>query len=774
MRKLFIALFLLFSCVCYAQQQNFKYRNVLVSDIITDLEDRFDIHFSYKSSLLNSQKFTYTGSIDLKGLLNFISEEKNLEFIFLDEENIVIKSSFDDDFTTNALDEIVVVTEYLTAGFDQNKKDGSITMDPKKLGILPGLTEPDVLQSLQLLPGISSPTESASNLHIRGGTPDQNLILYDGIKIYHQGHLFGMISPFNPYIVESVDIFRSGTKAQFGDRISGVIDINSLQDVPDEFSGGAGANFLHTDAYIKTPLQKDKVGLLLSFRRSLNDIVFLPTFNSFSNKIFQNTKIEEVNNATFEEELIVLDDTFTFIDVNAKLIITPNDSHKISISSLLVDNSLNYANEDNDGYGTRDKLDLANKGFSVNWDYVFNKKWSFLTTAKYSEFDSKYVFTEFEGASIEDQLSNMNLVKDFGLQLEGKHRFTSKVNLTFGYELSKFDVDYNFTFEEGGLIAESESEKLTVQSVYAETEFKNENFYARTGVRTSYFSELEKSFIEPRFYAEYSIDKSFKLKASAEIKNQAISQLVSFEFNDLGLGNTVWVLADNDEIPVLNNKQVSFGFLTGKNGWKLDVDGYYKIVKGLTSFTRGFRASSSLPDEYSSGKSTVFGVDVLIKKRINKFRTWLGYSYSKNDFEFPELQQGKFPGNFDQRHVISCANTYKYKKFQFSLGWQFATGKPYSIPVGINEEEVIYNQQNNARLSSYHKMDISMLYDFYLGQTQKVKARIGASIINLYGRNNEIDKSFKVDEDDTDTNVLVEQTNRGLGITPNFVFRVYF
>ena len=132
----------------------------------------------------------------------------------------------------------------VTTGFDKIENDGSITVNPDELGILPGLTEPDVLQSLQLLPGISSPTESASDIHIRGGTPDQNLVLWDGIKMYHQGHFFGQISAFNPYITETINVFRSGTSSKYGDRISGVIDIRSSDKVHDSLHIGIGANLI--------------------------------------------------------------------------------------------------------------------------------------------------------------------------------------------------------------------------------------------------------------------------------------------------------------------------------------------------------------------------------------------------------------------------------------------------------------------------------------------------------------------------------------------------
>ena len=587
--------------------------------------------------------------------------------------------------------------------------------------------------------------------------------------------MFGMISPFNPYIVENVNVFRSGTKAQFGDRIAGVIDINSLNEVPKALSGGAGMNFLHADAFIKTPLQDDKIGLVLSARRSVNDIVNLPTFNSFSNKVFQNTKIEFNNDAAIEEELDVLRDEFTFLDVNAKLVFTPNDDLKISISSLLVDNNLNYANVDFEGDGSGDRLDLRNRGISAQWKYAPKGAWSLESSVRYSVFDSFYEFVEFSDAGDTDFQSNTNTVKDLGIQLQAGYSFSDHTKAFFGYEFVNYNVEYRFDFDAIDTDTEEFKNRFSGHNFYAEGQFTLDDLFIRGGMRTSIYQNSNDVFFEPRLYADYKVNDVLKLKASAEIKNQAISQLISFEFNDLGLGNTVWALYDEDfGIPILNNQQVTFGFFLDQNGWKLDVEGYHKKVEGLTSLTRGFSSGTSNDGNYVSGNSTVVGVDVLIKKKINRFRTWLGYSFSKNDFEFPNLQTGKFPGNFDQRHVLSWSGSYKHNQFQFSLGWQFATGRPYSIATGFIDDEIQYARQNNARLGDYHKLDASAFYDFYLDTDNKVKARIGASIINVYNRDNEIDRTFLVDEDESGNNTLFEQTNVGLGITPNLVFRIYF
>ena len=624
-----------------------------------------------------------------------------------------------------------------------------------------------------MLPGISSPDESAANLHIRGGTPDQNLVLYDGIKIYHQGHLFGNISPFNPYIVESVNVFKSGAKAEYGNRISGIIDIESMKEIPSEFSGGIGANFLHADGFIKTALKKDKLGLLISARSSLNDLINLTTYNSLTDKIFQNSKIEETNNEVADDEATILNNSFNFTDINYKLIFKPNSKNNMSFSGLWVDNNLNYASRSIDDDLSKDNLTLNNNGLNLQWESILSDKTVFSSSVNYSKYSSNYSFQNSLNNTIDEQKISSNSVKDFGFLSSVNHRLNEKSKINIGYEFSNLNLNYSLQFSEDDSISDSEQSKLSSHSLFSELEFKENNFYIRGGIRSSYFSNISKFFIEPRLYAEYKLNESFSLKSSAEIKNQAISQLVSFEFNELGFGNSVWVLANNDGIPTLSNKQFTFGIFYQKNGWKFDVESYVKDISGLTSFTKGFSANQ-LNLDYASGNSSIFGIDVLIKKKIKNFRTWLSYTYSTNNFYFPDLQPTKFPGTFDQRHVLSWANTYKYKRFQASIGWQFATGKPYSIATGIDIDELVYNEQNNGRLANYHKLDLSAFYDFYFSSKKKVKSRIGLSFINIYDNDNQIDTNFDIDPNVNGNNRIVQQFNLGLTATPNFVFRVYF
>ncbi|MCH2034639.1 MAG: TonB-dependent receptor [Tenacibaculum sp.] len=768
--------FIVSSFLGNAQNQKVSYVNKNLKEVITEMESLFKIRFSYNSELLKQEKFNFTGFIDLDIFLIEIEVQNKLTSEFIDQKNIILKRK--DINSSYLLDEVIVTSEYLTSGFNQNKEDGSIVLNPTKMGVLPGLVEPDVMQSLQLLPGISSPTESATNLHIRGGTPDQNLVLWDGIKMYHQGHLFGMISAFNPYITDRVDIYRSGASAKYGNRISGIIDMHSSNDILEKTSVGLGSNLLNVDAYVKLPIIKDKLGIVVSSRRALTDVFNSITYQKLGNKVFQNTKIEETNQLTQAEELTVLKDQFYFTDFNAKVIWNLNKKNRINVSGLFVRNELDYANQDFEGESSNDKLDLKNTGFSIQSSHILTNKINLNTNINYSDYQSENSLIQTNNTD-DESYNRTNNVKEIGVTISSEILFSSNKKLLVGAEFADYKVNYMIDFLDGSENDETTNNTLRSTNFFAEYIYNSSKWHIRSGARISRLNKLNETFFEPRFYVDYAIGKHLKFKSSGELKNQSISQLITFEFNELGLDNNVWALADNEDIPVLNNYQFTTGILYDKNNWKIDIETYYKYTNGLTTSTRGF-GSNSTSNNYFSGNSSAYGLDILIKKRINKFRTWLSYSLSKTLFNFKDLQDSNFSGNFDQRHVISFSNTYKINQLQFSLGWHFATGKPFSAPSRIgtftnenNETESIleYDSQNNNRLISYHKLDGSILYDFKIGTKKNTKARIGISFLNIYNQRNELDKFFNLDSENSE---IIEETLVGLQTTPNLVFRVTF
>ena len=677
--------------------------------------------------------------------------------------------------TTTALEEVLIV-EYLTTGIDKSI-DGSFLVTNENLGILPGQSEPDILQSIQLIPGISSPSETVTGIQIRGGSPDQNLILWDDIKMYNTGHLFGMLSAFNPYIVQDAKIFKGGADPKYGDRVSGVIAISSDREVPEKFNGGVGINGTHADLFLKAPLG-NKVGLVVSGRRSYTDLVETPTYDAFSEKVFQNTKIVDTAGPVDEEEDEEIEEDigfndFFFYDTSAKLIIAPSKKDKIMVSGIYTKNDLTFEIDNEEDLIT-DDLEISNEGASFSWVGSRSKRLDHELKAYYSKFDSDYLFTIREENILEEQSIRQNRVEDIGMDANITYHFDPKHLFTLGYQFSNNEVFYAITIdgEFENPVNETDLVKNTANTIYANYKFlpKNKGLI-NLGVRASHYSVVNDFYIEPRVNIEYPIANHLRLKATGELRFQPISQLIEFEDTQLRLNNDLWVHANNEEIPVVESTQFSGGFLFSNNGWNIELDGYYKNIEGLTSATNGFNAIAT---DLSTGESRVFGLDVLIKKRFKNFRTWLGYTFNDIEYTFPEIQVNPFPGNNDITHNFQISNTLKVKDWEFSLGWLWRSGAPFT-DADLVGDEIVFGSANALRLPAYHRMDVSAIYRFNFNTTGSWRGQLGASIQNLYRRQVPIAVSYQVDENPNTGDIELEVLRQeSLGFTPNLIFRMYF
>ena len=671
----------------------------------------------------------------------------------------------------------VLITDYLTNGFSK-KADGSESISPTKLGILPGLTEPDVLQSIQLLPGVQSPNETASGLHIRGGTPDQNLILFDGIKIYSSAHFFGMISAFNPYITKKVKVFRSGAKAEYGNHISGVIDIETDNEIPTNFSGGFGTNLTHIDGFLKIPLSKN-VGFSISARRSFTDFLNTISFEKISEKVFQNSIIfqnKSENNQGFTQN----DNNFYFADFNTKLSIKLSSKDKLILNQLFINNELDYRFKFTDNtLNTRDDLQIKNVGFNAKWLRNWSKTLSQNTTLYFSDFDFDYAYNGSQSVepTYTQSAIKKNEIKDFGLKTILEKRLTKTKKATIGYEFTNNKVRYDLKRSYSDIpefnYTLGENNQNNTHAFFSDYLYKKEDkLTLQLGLRASYFSLTNKVFLAPRFYGQIKVFPSFWLKASAELKQQNISQIIELSTSDFGLENQVWALASN-EIPLLKSNQFTLGFMYRKNNWTIDIDVYRKEINGLTSLTKGFNNSNT---NFSEGKSITTGIDVLIKKKWQNYNSWISYSFGNTNFMFSEINNGeKFAGNYDIKHQFLWSHNLKIGDFDFSLGWSLRTGIPYTKATGINSEDnLIYEKTNKSRLPNYHKLDFSATYSFHFNSTKKWKGKVGLSLLNIYNQRNILQRNYTIAVAENNNLTLNQIDTYSLGFTPNLVFRVRF
>ena len=676
--------------------------------------------------------------------------------------------------STSTLDE-VLITNYLTGGISK-KKDGSIVISSKKLEILPGLTEPDALQSIQLLPGIVSPNETASGIHIRGGTPDQNLILFDGIKMYNSAHFFGMISAFNPYTTHKITVFKNGVGTKYGNHISGVIDIETDNDLVDKTNGGFGFNLTHLDAFFNIKLT-EKFSFSISARRSFTDALNTNTFNKLSEKVFQNTIIADNNN--FNEVDFFTDTNFSFIDFNSKLIYEPNKKDKLIFNQLFINNKLkhNFGSIDNT-YKTSDALDIENQGFSAIWIRKWNHKITQKSSFYHSNYSFNYGFTETTSTINQNQNAfKTNEIKDLNFKTSLEFKRSLMSNFNFGYQFSNNNVSYKLERKEESEpnfdYSLEESEKNITHAIFGEYIFNNDdNFILQTGIRGNYFSLTDKLFLAPRLYTQILLFPKFWVKGSIESKQQNISQLLEFTTSDFGLENQIWALSTSENIPILKSNQYTFGIIYKKDNWILDIDFYQKKITGLTSLSKGFQ---TINDDFSEGKSNIIGVDFLLQKRWTNYSSWFSYSFSNNQFTFSDINNGNsFSGNFDIKHNFLWSHNLKVGKYDFSLGWNFRTGIPYTNALGIdNNNQILYeNKLNGSRLPSYHKLDFSSTYSFNFNY--KWTGKVGISFLNIYNNKSILQRNFSVIIDENNNEIMSKNDVFSLGFTPNLVFRLFF
>lgn len=682
----------------------------------------------------------------------------------------------------NELLDEVIISGYVTSGIDR-KNDGSIDVNSNSLGILPGLVTHDLLQSIQLIPGINSLDESASGIQIRGGSPDQNLVLFDDIKLFNTGHFYGMFSTLNPYATQKARIFKSGTSAAYGDRVSGIIDITSGENIPNKTEYGFGIDGLSIDGYIKTPLTS-KIAVYAFGRRSSTDIYRSSTYESYSDKIFTNTGT--VRNANGEIIYVPSDDeytedsssdSFSFHDINAKIIFTPNTNNKLILSCLVTRNAIDFTFND-DGETKVDDLITTNNGFSFKWQNKNSETSKQEIILYYSKYDSKYFNKELMGeALIETNIRN-NSITEVGLKIKANRKIGKRQNLTFGYQISNSEVDIDIIKDEPidpeeNRFVKSDNENLK-NALYLEYNYNTVNSsLIGLGLRAVHYGSLENVYIEPRINAEYKLSKTLRIKGSLERRHQPISQILEFDQGELRLENSTWQLSNKSDTPLLRSDQISTGLLYHYKSWTIDLDAYYKNLSGLTSLTSGFGTPQL---ELDKGKSIIKGIDVLIKKRIDNYRIWAGYTFNDIRYNFPNIQIGDFPGNNDITHSFRISNTLRINDFEISLGWQYRTGEPFTPITSFDSETslVSYGKINSVRLKDYHRLDASAIYNFKINKTKNWKGQLGISILNIYNRKIPISYTYRSENEGSGLELQQVIQRFSLGITPNASFRLFF
>ncbi|WP_240905017.1 TonB-dependent receptor [Flagellimonas oceani] len=670
------------------------------------------------------------------------------------------------------LDEVFVY-KYLTSGIIK-ETDASITLNTAEFGILPGLIEPDILQTVQALPGIKSIDETVSDINVRGGTNDQNLILWNGIKMYQSGHFFGLISAFNPYQTDKVTIYKNGTPANFGDGVSSVIQMETGNSIPENFKGGGGFNLISGDIYAEAPIT-NKLGIQFSARRSATDFLRTPTYKQFINRAFQDSEIRLQNNSTVDDEFI-RDEDFFFYDFSGKILYDLNDNHKIRLSAIHIKNNLKFEETNVSADETNISL-LKQNNISIGGQLQSN--WTDRFSTHLNMYYSKY---NLDAQNVYDnqvqQLFQNNQVIENALKLNTNFIINDAFNWNNGYQYIETGIVNATIINQPSFESELKG-VIRTHAPYSQLNYNSpgNKFIGKIGARFNLIENLgtfKKFLIEPRINLNFKLANYLRAELLGEFKSQTTNQVIDLEQNFLGIEKRRWILSNDNTLPVTKSKQGSVGINYEKNNFYVGIEGFYKNVDGISTSTQGFQNQYQFSGEI--GSYDVKGLELLINKKGDNYSTWLSYAYNKNDYTFDSIVPQSFPNNLDIRHTITFASTYTYKDLKLSIGLNYRTGKPFTEPVpgddGLDDNftppRINFQAPNSSRLPEYFRADASAIYNFQIGRT--IRANAGLSILNFTDRKNTLNKYYRVNQDDEIETV----ENFSLGITPNVSFRVSF
>lgn len=656
----------------------------------------------------------------------------------------------------------------LASGISKNN-DGSFEIKPKKFGILPGLIEPDALQTMQQIPGVNSLDESVSSINVRGGTHDQNLFLWNGIRMFQTGHFFGLISVFNPNLAHTISIYKNGSSAFYGESVSSVVAISSTPETTEKNAVSVGINMINADIYAKYNLSK-KSFIEISARKSITDFVETPTYKEYFNKVFQNTTItdfSEKQNVDYRS-----DKKFGFYDATLKYAQKIGNKDQIVLDLITIKDNLEVfqsATVYDINKSENNILRQQNYGGNLSW----KRNWNNFNTTKINVYNSAYELLADQKTTVGNQIViQENKVNNNGINLENNHILTDKFSFNDGYQYNEIGVT-NLEQVSNPDFYRKVKDVLKTHALIVEGKYNDtlSRIYFKVGTRMNYIEKFRKYSIEPRVQFSYGISKSLNLELLGELKSQNSQQIIDLQKDYFGIEKRRWIISDNTTIPIQKSRQISLNLFYKKNDWLLDIENFYKKVSGIITSSQGFQ--NQLEFVRMTGDYEVLGTEMLVQKKMNHFLTWLSYTYNHNNYHFANYEYPSFPNNFELMHTVSWAGIYEKNNFKIALGTKWSSGRPKTSPdlsqIDLSDPVLVYNKPNNTNVHIFSQVNISSTYKW---ETAKgIQYKLGLSILNILNRKNEISEYYRVS---SLTNSIEEVETFSLQRTPNMSFRVSF
>jgi len=671
----------------------------------------------------------------------------------------------------NILEEIVISSEKRNDNI-VNAQMGVAKINLNEIRNVPVLFgERDVLKTLQLLPGIKSAGEGNSGFYVRGGSTDQNLILLDEAPVYNASHLLGFFSTFNSDAIKDVSVFKGGMPAQYGGRLSSVLDIRMNDGNKKEFTAEGGIGLISSRLKVEGPLIKDKSSFMISGRRTYADAFLALSKDSSINK-----------------------NTLYFYDLNAKVNYQIDEKNTLYLSG--------YFGRDELGLSETFGFDWGNATSTLRWNHLFSNRLFSNTSLIYSNYN--YViqnFLEENNFKVNSSIRDLNLKQDFQLALNNSH------NVRFGLDL------IHHTIAPGSITASATSSvnEVTIEkrkgseiAAYISDEWEvNDKFNLVYGLRASSFylfgpgdfstydqdgittstrtyssGQLVKSYfnLEPRISASYQLNEFSSLKSSYTRNTQNLHLMSN---STASSPTDLYIMNSNNVKPEIAD-QIALGYFRNFNddNYEFSTELYFKDMQNQIDYRSGtdLRGNRNVEADLLFGEGRAFGIELFLKKRFGKLNGWVGYTLSKTERKFNDIDLGKwFNAKQDRTHDLSLVGIYKATdRWTFSSTFVFNTGNAVTFPAGkyqLNNKTVYYYPERNSdRMPNYHRLDLSATLE---GKpARKLQSSWSFGIYNLYNRKNAYSIDFRDDPDNPTRTQAVRTTLFGIipSITWNFKF----
>ena len=654
----------------------------------------------------------------------------------------------------------VIVTAKEEKANTESTQMGTIELDVEMMKTLPAfLGEVDVLKTIQLLPGVSSANEGAQGFYVRGGGPDQNLVLLDEATVYNASHLFGFFSVFNADAIKSVNIIKGGMPAEFGGRLASVLEVKMNDGNNQRIGVSGGIGLLASRITLEGPIVKDRGSFILSGRR---------------------TYIDLITKAAIREGSDFFGTSYFFHDFTAKLNYKVSKKDRIYVSGYFGKDVFSF-NNNKDAFKV--EMPWGNATATIRWNRIINDKLFMNVSGIFTDYNFQF------NSTINDfKFGLFSGVRDFGSKIDFTYYPNPRHEVKFGGQyiyhiftptsVSAEDEDVVFIptdikrifGHEGAVYVQDEFDLTDAIRVNVGLRY---SFYNHVGPFTRYITvpgtvdndsivyqpnESIKWYggLEPRANIRYLLPDKSSIKAGYNLVNQYVHLA---NISPVSLPTDIW-FPSTDIAQPQRGWQASVGYFRNifQNKYETSVELYYKGMKNLIEYKEGAQPSDNVttnPDNLLVfGKGRSFGAEFFVRKKVGKITGWVGYTIAKTERFFPDLQNTWFPARYDRTHDLSIAVNYKIsEKWTAGAVFVYATGNTLTLPVAwyLHDGDVVfeYDERNGTRMPPFHRLDLSMTWfdkptkailDATTGETKQVKKRfrqnVNISVYNVYNRQN--------------------------------------